>query len=157
MADELTSLEEWMTPLLAALSERQRRDVARKIGQALRRSQASRIAAQKAPDGSAYQPRKPQQATTKARQQAGTIRRTMFAKLRTAKNLKVSVSDEGVAVGFLGRTARIARVHQEGLPDTVEKGGPTYRYPARQLLGFTQEDREAIRDLLLQHVTDLMP
>ncbi len=79
----------------------------------------------------------------------------MFAKLRTAKFFKVSVNDEGVAVGFLGRTARIARVHQEGLPDTVEQGGPTYRYPARPLLGFTEEDRELIRDLLLEHVTNL--
>jgi phage virion morphogenesis protein len=151
MTNDLTALDEWMAPLLAAATERQRRDIAREIGKELRRSQAARIAAQKNADGTEYQPRKQPPTNTRARQKAGSIRRAMFAKLRTNKHLKVFVDDEGVAVGFLNRTARIARVHQEGLPDLVEPDGPTYRYPARQLLGFTEADRELIRDVLLRH------
>jgi phage gpG-like protein len=32
------------------------------------------------------------------------------------------------------------------------KGGPKVRYPARQLLGFTEQDTEMIRDALLSHL-----
>ena len=148
MADDLQALETWAEPLLATLAPARRRTLARSIGQALRRSQAARIAQQRNPDGSAYEPRK----TTKARLQKGAIRRIMFEKLRAARHLKVQTDEEGVAVGFLGRTARIARVHQLGLRDQVQPGGPQYDYPARELLGLTEAEREQIKDLLLQHL-----
>ena len=51
MADDLTLLETWCAPLLAKLTAGQRTQVARKIGQALRRSQHQRIVANRAPDG----------------------------------------------------------------------------------------------------------
>lgn len=148
MADDLTALEDWLSPLIAALSPQQRRGLARKVGQGLRRSQAARIAAQRAPDGSAYTPRKPQP----LRKEPGRIRGAMFAKLRLARNLKVLPDDVGVAVGFLARTGRIARVHQEGQEDKVAPDGPSIRYPARVLLGFTHEEREMLRDLVLNHL-----
>lgn len=148
--DPLTALEDWVAPLLAQLGPAERRKLARSIGQTLRRSQAARIAAQQNPDGSAYIPRKP---LGKARQQPGRMRRGMFTKLRMARHLQLQTTDEAVAIGFLGRTARIARVHQEGLRDAVEPGGPQYQYPQRVLLGLTDADREQIQDLLLQHLT----
>ncbi|SFO51615.1 phage virion morphogenesis (putative tail completion) protein [Variovorax sp. OK605] len=148
MADDLRALEDWATPLLSALTPPKRRALARKIGQALRREQAARIAAQRNPDGTAYEPRK----TTQARLQKGRIRRSMFEKLRAARHLRVEVDADGVAVGFFGRTARIARVHHFGLRDKVQPGGPTYQYPARGLLGLTDPERELIKDLLLQHL-----
>lgn len=148
--DPLSALEDWVAPLLAKLEPAQRRSLARTVGQALRRSQASRIAAQKNPDGTAYEPRK----QNKARQQQGRIRRTMFAKLRTAQHLKLRVSEEAATIGFLSRTERIARIHQEGLRGAVKPGGPDYQYPARVLLGFTDVEREQIKDLLLQHLTE---
>lgn len=52
--DPLSALEDWVAPLLAKLEPAQRRALARNVGQALRRSQAARIAAQQNPDGSAY-------------------------------------------------------------------------------------------------------
>ncbi len=154
MADDLLQLEDWLGPLLAKLSSQERRILARQVGQQLRRSQAGRIAKQKAPDGSPFDPRKtPPASTTKARQQAGGIRRAMFAKLRTTKHLKAQVDGEGVTVGFLGRAARIAQVHQEGLVDQVDKDGPSYRYPVRRLLGFTQAEREQISAIILEQLS----
>ncbi|QRY30553.1 phage virion morphogenesis protein [Variovorax sp. PDNC026] len=149
MADDLRALEDWAAPLLSSLTAPKRRALARKIGQALRREQAARISAQRNPDGSTYQPRK----TTNARLQKGNIRRTMFEKLRAARHLRVEAEDDGVAVGFFGRTARIARVHHYGLRDLVQAGGPSYQYPARGLLGLNDADRELIKDLLLQHLS----
>jgi hypothetical protein len=40
--------------------------------------------------------------------------------------------------------ASILRVHQEGLLDRVTPRGPLYQYPARVLLGLTDEDRARI-------------
>lgn len=77
----------------------------------------------------------------------------MFAKLRQAKYLKVMATDAAVAVGFTGRVARIARVHQDGRMDAVRPGGPRVRHEQRVLLGFAAADRELVRELLLEHLT----
>lgn len=149
-SDPLITLEDWVAPLIARLAPAERRALARKVGQDLRRSQAARIASQRNPDGSTYAPRK----AGKARQQQGRIRRGMFARMRTAKHLRLQADEQAASVGFIGRTARIARVHQEGLRDQVQAGGATYEYPVRALLGLSEGDRERIKDLLLDHLAD---
>lgn len=153
MADELTQLEQWAGPLLAKLAPTQRRQLARTIAVDLRRSQQRRIAAQVAPDGTSYASRKRQ--VESLREKRGTIRRrkdAMFAKLRTARWLKTNVTHEGVEVGFFGRVARLARVHQEGGMDRVAPDGPMATYPARPLLGFTATDRAMVRDRVLEYL-----
>jgi len=147
--NSLQQLEEWAAPLLACISPAQQRKLTRTIAQDLRRSQATRIKAQKNPDGSAFAARKPQPARY---QQPGNIRQ-MFGKIRMAKHLKVLKDGRGAAVGILGRSARIARVHQYGLRDAVKPGGKVVQYPERVLLGFTEADREHIMDRLLEHLT----
>lgn len=146
--DDLQQLEAWAAPLLAKLEPTKRRALARTIGTALRRSQTQRIRDQVNPDGSAYAPRK--------REQVGQIKRRrdrMFTRITQAKHLKVEASEQAVAVGFMGRVARIANVHQEGLNDRVSRDGPTVRYERRQLLGFSDTERQTIRDLLVEHLT----
>ncbi|TXD43111.1 phage virion morphogenesis protein [Xanthomonas campestris] len=146
--DELTALENWAAPLLARLQPGERRTLARKIGTELRRSQSKRIGKQQAPDGTPYAPRKRQ-----LRQKSGRIKRAkMFAKLRQAKYLKVSASPDQVSVGFVGRVSRIARVHQDGLTERVRPDGPMALYEKRVLLGLSAEDRQLIRDQLLNHL-----
>lgn len=148
-SDDLTQLDDWLAQLLAKLTPAERRTLARRVATGLRRRQRERIKAQQNPDGSAYAPRKPQN-----RHQAGAIRRRgMFAKLRTAKYLRTRTGKDAAVAGFYGRIAHIARVHQYGLRDRVEPGGPRVQYPQRQLLGFSEDDREAIRDALLKHLT----
>ncbi|MEA9488930.1 phage virion morphogenesis protein [Xanthomonas campestris] len=146
--DELNALETWAAPLLARLQEGERRKLARKIGTALRRSQSQRIGRQQAPDGTPYAPRKEQ-----LRDKSGRVKRKkMFAKLRQTKFLKVSASPNEVSVGFVGRVSRIARVHQEGLNESVRPGGPRARYERRVLMGFTADDRQMVYDQLLHHL-----
>lgn len=146
--DSLQQLKDWAAPLLARLGPAEQRKLTRTIAQDLRRSQAKRIRAQQNPDGSAFTPRKPQ---PKRYQKPGQIRE-MFNKIRLAKYLKVLRDGQGAAVGIIGRSARIARVHQFGLRDQVESGGPSVQYPERVLLGFTDGDIERVRDLLLEHL-----
>lgn len=148
---DLQAIEEWAGALLQQLSPAQRITAARKVGQALRRSQSKRIAAQRAPDGSAYAPRSV--ATGRLRQKAGTIkRRTMFARLRTTRFLKVEASAQEIGVGFMGRAASIARTHQDGAKRRSRRSGITYTTPKRELLGFSADDIQHLRDSLLDHL-----
>lgn len=154
--DELTALEDWAGALLAKMTPAARREAAMDIGRELRRSQQERLKAQRNPDGSGFAPRKPRilPKSKKLREKAGRIKRkAMFAKMRTARFLKVETDGNSLAIGFTGRVARIARVHQEGLSSQVAPGGPNYQYPVRQLLGFTPADLDMIRDKLLDHIT----
>jgi phage virion morphogenesis protein len=153
MTDDLSLVEDWAAHLLSQLQPRQRRELSKEIGRELRRSQQSRIAAQQNPDGTPYEARKPRKQKN-FRGKKGRIRKAaMFAKIRAAKWLKLEADGDGVALGFAGRVARLARIHQEGETDQVAPGGPTYRYPVRELLGFTQEERDMIQDKILAHVT----
>lgn len=151
MTDDLRHLETWAAPLVAKLSSQGRRALGRIIGADLRASQQKRIAAQLNPDGTAFAPRK----KGTMRDRRGRIRKrkaAMFAKLRLARYLRVSQSDQGVSVGFTGHASRIARVHQYGLNDKPAPNAPDVRYARRQLLGFTEADRELVRNHLLDHL-----
>ncbi|WP_053157262.1 phage virion morphogenesis protein [Pseudomonas protegens] len=148
MAD-LEALEDWAAGLLGQLQPAARNQLARSIGQALRRSQQQRIIAQRNPDGSKYAPRK--QRNLRGKQ--GRIQRQvqMFKKLRTASFLKVQGDGNAISVGFTGRVARIARVHQYGLRDRAKRGAPEVKYEQRELLGFIDTDIDLIRDGILAH------
>ncbi len=148
-SDLLQAFEAWAGALLSKLEPGAQRRLATKIGTTLRRNQIERIKRQQNPDGSSFAARRPRL----ARSRQGAIRRgAMFGKMSNTRFLKVQNTPDGVAVGFFGRVARIARVHQEGLADDVVSGGPVYQYPARQLLGFTAADRDMIRDMLLEQL-----
>lgn len=149
---ELDAFESWARHLLAKLEAPARRAALRDIARELRRSQQARIAQQTNPDGTAYEARKPRQ-KKHLRDKAGRIKRkAMFAKLRQARYLRAESDTMGLAIGFAGRIARVARVHQFGQRERVAPNGPEYKYPARLLLGFTNADREIIRCMLVRHV-----
>ena len=102
--------------------------VTRRIAQDLRRKRPLRIANQQSPDGLPYAKRKQRK---NLRGKKGRIKRqkaATFEKIHTLKNLKIEQDENQLSVGFFGRVARIARVHQEGLSDKVTKKGPNYRY-----------------------------
>ena len=145
---DLEALEQWAAPLVAALSPAARRGLLRVLALDLRRSQQQRIARQQNPDGSAYAPRR-----RLRDERSGRIRRrAMFQRIRQARHLKTTVEGDAVRVGFRGRVARIARVHQDGGIDAVRPGGALVRYARRQLLGFSEADRDRLRERLLAHL-----
>ncbi|MEI2454572.1 phage virion morphogenesis protein [Lysobacter firmicutimachus] len=145
---DLEALEQWAAPLVAALSPAARRGLLRALALDLRRSQQQRIARQQNPDGSAYTPRR-----RLHDERGGRIRRrAMFQRIRQARHLKATVEGGGVRVGYTGRVARIARVHQDGGIDAVRPGGALARYARRQLLGFSPADRDRLRERLVAHL-----
>lgn len=121
MRDELEVLEEWAGALLAKLEPGERRKLLGQVVRDLRRNQQRRIAAQKAPDGTAYAPHR--RARGGLRGKRGRIRSQMFVKLRTARWMRTEVSAAGVTMGFVGRVGRIARAHQFGRGDGVGRQG----------------------------------
>ena len=140
-------LANYLQPLLERLSMGERAKLAKQIGRDLRKSQGKRISEQKNPDGSSYTPRR-----KRLREQKGKIKRKMFTKIKNTSNLKVLSNADSIAIGFVGRVARIARVHQEGLKDRAEKGAPDVVYPKRELLGFTEQDIKLVEDSFLKHI-----
>ena len=152
MSDDLHTLEAWAGTLLAKLQPAQRRAINHKVAIDLRRSQAQRIKAQQGPDGAAYPARK-QRKEFKGKN--GRIKRkkaAMFAKIRTAKHLKVKATGDQIEVGFFGWVARVAHVHQFGRQERVSKKGPVYKYLRRPLLGINESSRTLIRESLLRHI-----
>lgn len=151
VTNRLEALEDWAAGLLGQLEPASRNKLARSLGQALRRSQQQRVISQRNPDGSKYAPRK--QRNLRGKQGRVTRKVQMFQKLRTASFLKVQGDGNAISVGFTGRIARIARVHQYGLKDRAERGAPDVQYERREVLGFTEADLDLIRDTLLAHLT----
>ncbi len=148
MSANLQALEDWAGALLVKLGPTERRRLTQTIARDLRRSQQQRIASQRNPDGSAYAPRKPR----KLRSKAGRIRRKMFTKLRTARHLKLQSTADRIAIGFLSRTARLARIHQYGLRDRPGRRAAEVQYSQREVLGFSTAELEYIREQLLAHL-----
>jgi len=152
MSDDLQRLEEWAGALIAKVQPAQRRQLVRQVANDLRREHARLIAQQVAPDGTPYTTRKNRK---ELRGKAGRIKRqkaAMFSKMRTNTYLRVQADASQASVGFFGKVARVARVHHEGLQDKVAPRGPSYKYPARQLLGFNRADETLLRESLLRHL-----
>ncbi|WP_129792567.1 phage virion morphogenesis protein [Sphingosinicella sp. CPCC 101087] len=153
MAD-FEDLERNVGELLARLDAGARRRLTREIAVGLRRSQSARIASQRNPDGSAYEPRK---AADRPRDRRGAIRRRtksgpMFRRLRLTRYLRAESDPSQASVGFAAAAVtRIARVHQLGLRDRVSRrpGAPEVTYPRRELVGFTAEEDAWILDIIL--------
>ena len=147
MAD-LEVLTDYLGTMLSQLSDPERRKLEMNIARKLRASQKKRITSQQNPDGSAYVPRK-----NRLRDKKNKIKNKMFNVIKNAKYMRVQRTPQGVAVGFTGRIAFIARVHQFGLRDKVDRDGPTVKYDSRELLGFTEEEIKMIENDILDYLS----
>ncbi len=152
MSADLQALEQWAGAVLSRLQPGERKALTRAVAQDLRRSQQQRISAQLNVNSSPYDPRKVRKNFRGKKGRIKEKKGAMFTKLKTAKYLKVQQDENQIAVGFFGKVARIARVHQYGLNDEVFPDGSTYRYPIRELLGLTAADAGLITDSILKHI-----
>ncbi|WP_436882787.1 phage virion morphogenesis protein [Enterobacter asburiae] len=76
----------------------------------------------------------------------------MFRRLRTYQYLRTEFSSQGARVGFSGRAAAIARIHQFGLVDDLDAHFHG-RYPERELLGLNDDDVYWMSDQILSFIT----
>ena len=156
MADDLQILEDWVAPLLAKMTPAESRRLALTMAREMQAAQRRTMAAQTAPDGSAWTPRKPPARDARGQirraAQRGKVRAAMFRGLRSPKWMKSAATPGEASVGFVGRAARIAALHHWGGPDRVTPRGPVYDSPARPLIGIPDALAERLRDMLAQHL-----
>ncbi|ORM87680.1 phage virion morphogenesis protein [Mixta gaviniae] len=124
--DERQKIYDWLAVLLANLEPAARTRMLREVAQDVRRIQQQNITAQRAPDGTTWEPRR-MTAWTKQ----GRMKRKMFTKLKTAKYLKAQANASQSEVRFTGLVQRIACVHHYGLRYRVSRGGAGVKYAAR--------------------------
>lgn len=157
MAD-FRAIEDWAGHLLTKLDGTARRRLAVDVARKLRTANTQRMRAQTDPDGNAWAPRKAPSGALRSKRaqvrQQAQQRKPMFAKLRMQRNIRArSEGDNAAVVEFVGRAQRIARVHHYGETDLVNPGGPSYDYPARELLGISKDDTDWLREYLLDYLS----
>lgn len=143
--DNLHEVDAWLDALLAKLEPAERKKMLGEVARDVRRIQQANMTAQRAPDGSAWEPRR-----VSARTKPGRIKRKMFVKLKTAKYLKTKATGDSAEVAFVPAVQRMARVHHYGLRDRVSKRGITVKYAERPLLGINGETEATISDILIK-------
>ncbi|MCF5729903.1 phage virion morphogenesis protein [Aeromonas veronii] len=146
--DDLNRLISWADALLASMTPVARRQLMGEMARNLRASQSKRIRANLQPDGSPMTPRKQLKKLAKKR---GATRRKMFQHLVSPRWLKATSTEHQAVVEFVGSANRLATIHQYGLKDRIK--GREIRYPARELLGITNQEVERLEELLLAHLT----
>lgn len=135
--------------LISSLSAPERKEMARAIAKKLRASQQQNIKRQQAPDGTPFKPRK----TQPVRSKKGRIKREMFAKLRTAKYMKMQASPNEAVIEFAGNVQRMARVHHYGLRDRPSRKGKEVQYEARPLMGVSETDLSLIEEIVINSLS----
>ncbi len=144
---DLAAVEQLASALLRSVAPPARRKIMTALARDIRRSQSDRIAAQKAPDGSAFAPRRP-----KPKKKGKLRQRRMFSKIRLGKHLRAQATADEAAIGFTGPASRIARIHQLGLDDAPAPGMRKVRYARRVLLGLTRVEINRVLDSLTGNI-----
>jgi len=142
--DDLHQVDAWLAALLANLEPAARTKMLREVARDVRRIQQQNMTAQRAPDGTAWEPRK-----VTARTKPGRVRRKMFMKLKTAKYLKAISNADSATVQFDAKVRRIARVHHYGLREPFLNIYKDVIYPSRKLIGFDKMTVESIQSFYL--------
>lgn len=141
--DDLHKVDAWLAALLANLEPAARTKMLREVARDVRRIQQQNMTAQRASDGTGWEPRK-----VTARTKPGRVRRKMFMKLKTAKYLKAISNADSATVQFETKVRRIALVHHYGLRDRLEQGRLIVKYSARPLIGVNREVESLIQKKL---------
>lgn len=146
--ENLATFDQWIDRVIQSLSPQQRLKLFKDISTDLRRANQKRISQQVDPDGQKWQARKKRNGSGKIRSKT-----KMMMGLRQTRRLKRMATSDGAAIGYEGRNAQIAAVHQLGGLDAVSQdGGNRIRYPVRQLLGLSVDDLNQVRDRVFQHI-----
>mgnify|MGYP003742984295 CR=1 FL=1 len=134
--DAIVGLNHWLDQIALRLEPGQRRELMRRLAQGLRVRHRDRIKQQRDPDGYRFIPRK--------RNHIGRIKRQGALFQNIGKQLKTEYSSDHAAVGFGGRTAFVAKVHQEGKTIKPSRYAKATIYPIRETVGFSQDDESWI-------------
>lgn len=139
----LLELRQWAADYIERLEPKARKILMMKLARQTRSTNQKRMQQQVNPDGSPWDARAPVDGKTS--------RRKMMVKLRQNKRLRIRARADEFSLRFTTASSRIARVHHFGQRDEKNFGA---QYPERRLLGLTDQDRDDLRELLINHLTD---
>ncbi|MFV0625205.1 phage virion morphogenesis protein [Sphingomonas sp. ac-8] len=167
MADDtfrdFTPLDHAIADLTERMSPAARKALATRVAVDLQKANAARMHENVEPDGGAMEPRKLKKSgkirTRRLRDRVTGLRRTvrqqkMFLRAAAPRYLRKETTAGEAQVGFVGAMARIMRVHQYGLRDTVTRdpSSPPTDYPARQVIGFADADRAQLLERISEQL-----
>lgn len=148
MKNGFDGLANWVNEITQGLDDNEKRKLTRKLASKLRQHWRQRIRSQKDPDGQTFTPRK----NPKKRDQRGRIKRgAMFRRL--PKLIKTAYSSNHTELGFHGRTAKIVETHHYGLTAQPSKMQDPVRYPVRELVGFSEDDIQLIKETIREFMS----
>lgn len=140
-ANELEALPEWVDALARRIEPKQRRVVARKIAQELRKSNRERTKGQKDADNNQFiKPLKREN-------------NPMFREITAIRYFKAKGTDRQAMIGFAGSAGRIAQIHQDGARSEVRPGSRKFPFPKRTLVGINALDERMVLALLQDLLT----
>lgn len=145
VVNNLHEVDAWLAALLGKLEPAQRKKMLREVAQDVRRIQQASITAQRAPDGSAWEPRR-----MTARTKKGRVKRKMFTKIKTAKYLKAQANANMAEIAFVPGVQKLVRVHHYGLRDRVNRRGTEVKFAERPLLGISSEVKNSVNQTLMR-------
>lgn len=140
--NDLNALPEWVNALSQRFEPKQRRVVARKIAQVLRKSNRERTKNQKdADDNQFIKPLKREN-------------NPMFREITAIRYFKAKGTDRKAMIGFTNSVSRIVKVHHEGARGEVRPGSRKFPYPKRTLVGINDKDEQMVLALLIDLLAD---
>lgn len=151
MTDPLGPLDLAIDRMVEQLTPSAKKALGFRIATDLRAANAGRMRANEQPDGTPMEPRKAR------RRKRGKLRpRKMFLRAAGARYLRKQSSAGEAQVGFAGAMARIMRVHQLGLRDTVTRdpASPEAQYAAREVIGINAADRGRVLETIADRLAD---
>lgn len=148
MEHNFERLQDELGRLIDRLSVGEMARVTRKLAMELRRRNQQRMAQQQGPDGEAWAARKRSGVPRYDRQRASG---KMMRRLRTNQFFKAVSDGEGLRLYFAAD--KIAARHHFGGSERLRFG--IARYPARPLLGISQEDQELVLQALREQLGEL--
>lgn len=138
--NNLDELPAWVNELSQRFDPKERRAVARKIAQQLRKSSRERTKSQQDADGNQFiKPLK-------------TENNPMFRQITALRYFKAKGTDRQAIIGFVGNAGRIAQIHHGGRRGEVRPGSRKFPFPKRTLIGITDTDEQMVLAIL----TDLI-
>ncbi|WP_249962232.1 phage virion morphogenesis protein [Histophilus somni] len=154
LSHNLNDFDVWLTHAMKRLSPAQARKLQRAIGVYFRKRTQQTMKAQTDPEGNAWEARKvrpifpPPERQGKNKKRRTHKPKPMMKGLVKAKRLQIRSYGSQLKIGwFNGRDAMIARQHQFGGSVRLHFG--TAQYPARPLLGITEQDQAEIKQMII--------
>ncbi len=149
MTDNVEQFERDLQHLLVGLTDADKlKRIQQAVGEYLKKATRDRIKAQEDIHGASFTPRKPIQSRTAF--QRHSQRKRLLSNITRATFLRSKYRADRLEIGYNGRTAQLARWHNEGSVQRM-KAGYHIIVPQREYMGIADADWTEIQSIVTAH------